>query len=238
MVTTVRVPPPAPVTSSSSDASNAKSTGSPSPLPTSNSVSDSGSEEATSLSPTSLVVSSDTSMGAQVASSNRGQASQAEKPIASSFSRHPEIPQPTDSGEAFNSTISITLDWKSPMIAFDTDDLRWKLDPNTNYRIYPEARSGTTAFRFVGVGYLLNGKLEPFPTTGPARDDYMFNTRIYTIGRAYGQEWQVVEAKPDQPNLGEINNLNLSAYHVEMIYGDEKVEFHNLTVDVPLRTQA
>lgn len=148
----------------------------------------------------------------------------------SSVSLSPE-PQPTDTGAVFNSTVAITVNATSPMI----DLSLWRIDPNTGYRYYTDRSSGVNSFHFVGVGYTLNGWARP-RSTSPTADRLITWTRLFTLGR---DVFRSVGATAATPSLGEMKDLNLTAYYGKLTWGSNaNLTFTNATFYLPVRTQA
>lgn len=115
----------------------------------------------------------------------------------------------------------------------------FRIDPNTGYRVYDVGRSGGNPINFVGVGYGLNGTARYIPGFNTSESDgpgpaWNLLTTVKEL-----QALQILPLVNSSSNLGEMNNLNLSRYAVQLTHGTgEYIEFHNATFHIPIRTQA
>lgn len=146
----------------------------------------------------------------------------------------------------FNSTVSFTLTSLDGLVDVDGatswwDGLPSTVDSETGYRTSAGRSSGTSGCSFVGTGFEVHG------------------FGLWKYGEPTDRPWGAVVAQvshPDQdsqdeplltlfgnvtrdPRLLSASNLSLSAYEMTWVRrADSQLQFHNLTVTIPIRTQA
>lgn len=148
----------------------------------------------------------------------------------------------------FNYTARFTLDSLDGMVDLDgasqwwSENMAWTRDEETGYRTRVSPRRfGEAGLWFVGTGFKVNG-LGSWIDGEP--DEF---SKEPMIGKL-----QYANRKQPQPIPGYINgsteqnpdrfsntSLQLAAYELTLKYfPNANFEFHNLTIDVPIRTQA
>lgn len=145
----------------------------------------------------------------------------------------------------FNDTVKFTLTSMDPMLDFDQSSFfvgRYLLDPETGYRTSTGRSSGDVGGWFVGTGFEVRGfaKWEfGYPTSSTLPDP--LHAFLFPTNREISSDEVTkynVTAR-DTPDLLKASNLSLSAYQLQVARGSDGVfEFHNLTIDIPVRTQA
>lgn len=146
--------------------------------------------------------------------------------------------KPSDAGWPFNSTVEITLNSTAPMLDFDAEGTPFKVEPDTGYRTYADSRSGAAYLRFVGMAYSLNGSAEfrPGSNPDPGLARAPASNKLYNIHRQ-GKDLRNITVGNN--SLGEMSELNLQAYQVDLTFGAwSTISFHNATIQVPIKTQA
>lgn len=147
---------------------------------------------------------------------------------------------PRDPGWPFNVTAAITLNWTSPMINLDGGNRRWKIDPVTGYRTYEGPSSGETQMNFVGVGYSINGTAK---RTSKISSGHLVSLALQ-LQRTAPQDdavrrIDIDDAHSNGTTLGALSDLDLRAYRMNFRHdGSVQLEFHNATVQIPIKTQA
>lgn len=146
----------------------------------------------------------------------------------------------------FNDTVKFTLTSMDPMLDFDMASGffvgRYILDPETGYRTSTGRSSGAVGGWFVGTGFEMRGfgKWEfGYPTSSPWSDP--LHAFLFPTNRERNSDEVTTYnvTVRDTPDLWTASNLSLSAYQLEIHRGSDGVfEFHNLTIDIPVRTQA
>lgn len=151
------------------------------------------------------------------------------------------VPNP-DAAKVFNSTINVTLDSWSPMMQLDLTWGEWSLNGNTGYRehVSSDRQSRTVlAFTFVGTGFQLRGSAQWAPGMGsadvtlPDPAELQLDTVLPT-----GESLKTVNVS-GVDGLGSMTGLDLSSYLPKVIFEPGvDVVFHNVTLEIPIRTQA
>lgn len=153
----------------------------------------------------------------------------------------------------FNTTVKFTLTSMDPMVDLDAASETWAgvpftLDDATGYRTSTGRSSGNAGCWFVGSAFDVQGSVNwkgDAPPEGPAGvglnnpasaflyypdTDYhrrRNETRQFNISAGTG------------PDLLSVSQLDLRAYELRLSFSPYTVlEFHNITVDVPILTQA
>lgn len=149
----------------------------------------------------------------------------------------------------FNSTVQFTVDSMDPMCDLDypwTAGQPFTLDEEIGYRTSTGRSSGKSGCFFVGTGFQVRGRVywTPFYANASNRngfDDHASATLLYPFRSEWDQstENRFAGVEKNDTNLYGQSSLDLHAYKLMFNYaGVSRLEFHNLTVDVPIRTQA
>lgn len=140
----------------------------------------------------------------------------------------------------FNSTVNFTVTSIDPMLGYDymSDSI---LDPETGYRTSAGRSSGLVSAWFVGTAFDVQGRAfwkRDGPLGGGDRGPGLATIQPMNRVRSSPETLKFNLSVKDTPDLVS-SSLNLSAYELQVSWGaDAKFEFHNLTVEIPVRTQA
>lgn len=116
----------------------------------------------------------------------------------------------------------------------------FKINPVTGIGTRQVRNSGASFVNFVGVGYGMNGTISTPGSFGvpSTNDSDLSGQYLSTIS---GSNYAIRETTlgVDSENLGYMSNLNLSEYHIHWGYDNGiRIELHNLTFQIPVKTQA
>lgn len=125
----------------------------------------------------------------------------------------------------------LDLDTGSPFRLENSTGEGWRRTPQT-------LRSGTFIFRFVGIGYSLNG-LAQFRPGFPTEDTTeLGSTNTYYAFQKQMDATRYLELEPGG-SLGSFKDMELTAYETAVPFGTgSDIIFYNATVDIPVLTQA
>lgn len=148
----------------------------------------------------------------------------------------------------FNDTFKFTVDSLDGMVDVDGASEWWGGSPFTinnvtGYRT--STGSGSSGCAFVGTGFEVQG-LARWRDSNHQVNDSDPQSRYPVLGFLQtptagpsGPNTQLNSTVHDTPDLMSAAGLNLSAYELRWTYTSEaEFEFHNLTIDIPVRTQA
>lgn len=148
----------------------------------------------------------------------------------------------------FNDTFKFTVDLLDGMVDVDGASEWWGGSPFTinnvtGYRT--STGSGSSGCAFVGTGFEVQG-LARWRDSNHQVNDSDPQSRYPVLGFLQtptagpsGPNTQLNSTVHDTPDLMSAAGLNLSAYELRWTYTSEaEFEFHNLTIDIPVRTQA
>lgn len=146
----------------------------------------------------------------------------------------------------FNDTVKFTLTSMDPMLDFDRASGlfagRFTLDPETGHRTSAGRSSGAVGGWFVGTGFEMRGlgKWKSGQPTSSTSSDPLHAFLFPTNRNSTSDEVTMYNGSVrDTPDLFKASNLSLSAYQLQIGWGADGVfEFHNVTIDIPVRTQA
>lgn len=151
----------------------------------------------------------------------------------------------------FNSTVSFTLTSLDGPVDVDAarswyGGLPFTVDTDNGYRTSTGRSSGVWGSSFVGTGFEVQGFGLWKYGSGPSDSDDDGNPgAVFAYLCPSDREWQeeslleLTGNVTDDPRLFAASNMPLSAYDLNWVLrADTQLEFHNLTIDIPIRTQA
>lgn len=152
----------------------------------------------------------------------------------------------------FNTTIRFTLTSLDGPVDVDAArswhaGLPFTVDTETGYRTSTGRSSGVFGSSFVGTGFEVQGYgLRKYgqPTEDDSEDTSTLHP-VYAWLSHSDQDWQKEELLEltgnvtNDPRLFTATDFSLSTYDLIWTFrADSQLEFHNLTIDIPIRTQA
>lgn len=141
----------------------------------------------------------------------------------------------------FNDTVQFTLTSIEPMVQFDARRGEWDLDESTGFR-KTVGTKGQASMHFVGTGFEVRGSLQwdedQRQTTNRSQAPVRLVLR-YEHSNSSDSNWSYEPYLTGGPHLATLAPFELDAYKLDFDYRDgSAAEFHNVTIDVPVRTQA
>lgn len=145
----------------------------------------------------------------------------------------------------FNDTVKFTLTSWDPMVDVDGASNAWTgqpftLDSATGYRTSTGRSSGNAGFWFVGTGFDLQGRALWKLGGAPAGAIPLTGVLSYPGQREEDSTLPRFNlTAKESPDLASLSTLELAAYELMVSWFPVSAfEFHNITIDVPIKSQA
>lgn len=141
----------------------------------------------------------------------------------------------------FNNTVQFTLSSIEPMVRFDVVRGQWRLDEATGYRRTARTR-GQAEIHFIGTGFQVHGSLgwDESQAASTNRSEAPLALVVKDEKSDYREwYWSLEPPLTGGPHIASLYPIELDAYVIEFNYHNgSAVEFTNITIDVPVLTQA
>lgn len=148
---------------------------------------------------------------------------------------------PISAGQ-FNGTFSVTVTALDPMAQFDSYEnqaWQWDLEPSSGFR--SQDSPGYFSCRFVATGYQAGGTAEnPIEPGGEvANNTVKFQNQPDALSEDSNAVRKLDVGGRNGTYLGAMSGLELAAYELVVRHAHNvRVRFHNLSLELPIRSQA
>lgn len=140
----------------------------------------------------------------------------------------------------FNGTAKFVLNSMDPMLDFDSEGSAWTLDNWSEWASRHSYRdTGLARLRFVGTGYEAADSAE-WKAEGANGSQSALTVTLDFENRPHSSPLiGPLNISSPGPKLSTMAPLSLAAYTLDLRYSSgSEVIFHNVTIDVPFRSQA